>query len=788
MTTARLTPRSPAAYALLAGAIAVLAVPVAVLLPAGTAQRLLEHGAPLVAGAAGAAICLHAARARTGSARRWRRLVGIGMTGWTVGQLLRGWAEIIDPDRIPGISAADVGFLTLPVCVLLALLTVATGLPRPAPTSPRRDRVVLVIDSVLVTGSLLALTWSTSLGGMPWAGTATVAALAAALAYPITDLILATMVLLLVVTRPATRPLRRSLLLLGGGLLALGASDGVHLTRLASDSGTLPPLAGLGFVVGPVLIALAALSTPSTDDPPAGTRAEADWLHLLLPYLPVIATGVMIAVRTGTGGTLTPFEAYLGWLGLGLVVARQMLTIVDNTVLLARVSEGQQRLHHQAFHDPLTGLANRALFRDRLVSALDRHRRQDQPMALLFADLDDFKTVNDSFGHAVGDRLLHAVGHRLDGCVRRDDVVARLGGDEFAVLIERQPGDAEPVGRRIMAALREPFTVDGHTVTVSASIGLVVPDRADTTVTADGLLRRADAAMYAGKRRGKGALVRYDHAADGTVDVDLPHLLGRALAGEPGDAGFEVHYQPIVRFGDGVTVAVEALARWTDPVAGTVDPDVFVTVAERVGLVGALDDFVLDRACADAAALAAAYGHPVDVHVNVSAARLGRHGLEDIVARALHRHAMPPGHLVVEITETRRIPDLPVAAAVVARLRDSGVRVALDDFGSGFNALAQLHALPVDIVKLDSTLTDVDSDPERAGALCRSVLTICDELGIAVVAEGVETVERATALAELGCRLGQGYLFGAARPVQDLASVVPAPRQSTDSSAPHLAS
>jgi diguanylate cyclase (GGDEF)-like protein len=794
MTTARLTLRSPAAYALLAGVFVVLAGTAFAPLVSGTALRLLDHGTQLAAGAAAAAICLHSARSHAGAARRWRQLIGIGMTGWTAGLVLQAWAAITDPGRPPGVSPADVGFLTLPVCVLLALLTVATGLPRPAPTSPRRDRVVLVIDSVLVTGSLLALTWSTALGGMTRTGTATLVGLATALAHPIADLVLVTMVVLLIVTRPATRPLRSPLLLLAGGLLAMGASGGLHVTRLTSDGGALPPIAHLGFVVGPLLIALAALSTPPAVDRPPVERAEADWLHLLLPYLPVIATGVMIAVRTGTGGTLTPFEAYLGWLGLGLVVARQMLTIVDNTVLLARVSEGQQRLHHQAFHDPLTGLANRALFRDRLVSALDRHRRQGQPMALLFADLDDFKAVNDSFGHAVGDRLLHAVGDRLDGCVRRDDVVARLGGDEFAVLIERQPGDAEPVGLRIMAALREPFTVDGHTVSVSASVGLVVPDRADTTLTADGLLRRADAAMYAGKRRGKGALVRYDHAADGTVDVDLPHLLGRALAGEPGAAGFEVHYQPIVRFRDGVTVAVEALARWTDPVAGPVDPDVFVTVAERVGLVAALDDFVLDRACADAAALATTYGHPVDVHVNVSAARLGQLGLEDTVARALHRHGVPPERLVVEITETRRIPDLPVAAAVAARLRDSGVRVALDDFGSGFNALAQLHALPVDIVKLDSTLTDVDTAGERAGALCRSVVTICDELGIAVVAEGVETADRAAALAGLGCRLGQGYLFGAARPVDDLAADVHAPVPAaipaarTPSAATHLAS
>jgi EAL domain-containing protein (putative c-di-GMP-specific phosphodiesterase class I) len=321
---------------------------------------------------------------------------------------------------------------------------------------------------------------------------------------------------------------------------------------------------------------------------------------------------------------------------------------------------------------------------------------------------------------------------------------------------------------------------------VSASLGLVVPEPGDRELSADTLLRRADAAMYASKRKGKNALARYSGNADGGPHADLPYLLARALSGAPAAAGFEVYYQPIVRFTDGAVVAVEALARWTDPVAGPVDPDVFVTVAERTGLVVAIDDFVLDRACADARALAQTYGRPIDVHVNVSAARLGQHGLEEAVARALERHAVPPSRLVVEITETRRIPDLPRAAEMVERLRRRGVRVALDDFGSGYNALAQLHSLPVDIVKLDSTLTDVDVSPERAGALCRSVLAICAELNVVVVAEGVETATRAGALASLGCHLGQGYLFGQPGPVHRLTPAIPT--QPAPRSTPYLAS
>jgi len=780
MTTGRLSARSAVTLALVAAVTAIGLYAV----PAGAGQRLYDDAAQFAAGALAAFVCFAAAKDRSGPLRRWRTLTGIGLTGWAAGRLWSMIRDVVEPARAVAVTYADVGSLVLPLCVFLALLAGSMALPRPVQGSRRRDRVTLVIDSVLITGSLLALTWSTVSGRIlddpgenPWA-------VGIAAVYPIIDLVLAVMAVLLLATRPTSRPGGTPLRLIVAALVAFGCSDALHLLHL--QAGVPLPAESVGYLFGPALLALAALSNPGLGDLPLTERAEADWLHLLLPYVPVVATGVVIAVRTGTGGQLTSYEAYLGWLGLGLVVARQMFTIVDNTVLLARVSEGQQRLHHQAYHDPLTGLANRALFRERLVLALDAHRHRGVPVALLFADLDDFKLINDSFGHAMGDRLLRAIGERLLSCVDHDDLVVRLGGDEFAVLLERRAAEAEPVGHRILVALREPFVIDGYTIGISASLGLVLPEPGDRDLSADILLRRADAAMYASKRRGKNALARYSGSADGGPNADLPHLLARALAGAPAAAGFEVYYQPIVRFSDGAIVAVEALARWTDPVAGPVDPDVFVTVAERTGLVAAIDDFVLDRACADAAALAHTYGRPIDMHVNVSAARLGQPGLEEAVARALERHAVRPSSLVVEITETRRIPDLPRAAEVAERLRRRGVRVALDDFGSGYNALAQLHSLPVDIVKLDSTLTDVDVSPERAGALCRSVLAICAELNIVVVAEGIETVARARALAALGCHLGQGYLFGQPGPVHRLTATIPT--QPATHSTSHLAS
>ncbi|UQU67059.1 EAL domain-containing protein [Couchioplanes caeruleus] len=777
MTTGRLSVRLAVALAFVAAVTAVGAYAV----PPGPAQRLYGDAAQLAAGALAAYACLTAARDRAGPRARWRLLLGVGLATWALARLWWTIRDVFRPDWAATATIADIGLLTLPLFTLAALLAGSMALPRPAQSSLRRDRVVLLIDSVLIGGSLLALVWSAVPGRLfdqagqnPWV-------VGVAAAYPVVDLVIIVAGLLLLSTRPSSRAGRVPLRLMVLAMAALGWSDTVRLLHLGA--GGLTPIESAGYLAGPALLAMAAWSNTGLGETAAPDRADAEWLHLLLPYVPVVATGIVIAVRTGTGGQLTSYEAYLGWLGLGLVVARQMFTIVDNTVLLARVSEGRQRLHHQAYHDPLTGLANRALFRERLVLALDAYRFKGVPVALLFADLDDFKLINDGFGHAMGDRLLRGVAERLLACVGPEDVVARLGGDEFAVLLQRRGPEAEEAGRRILVALREPYELDGHSVGASASLGLVLPEPGDDELSADVLLRRADAAMYVSKRRGKNDLARYSGAADGGPNADLPHLLARALSGAPAEHGFEVHYQPIVRLADGAVVAVEALARWTDPVAGPVDPDVFVTVAERTGLVAGIDDFVLDRACADAAALADAYGRPIDVHVNVSAARLGRHGLQESVLQALERHAVRPSRLVVEITETLRIPDLPRAVEVLEHLRRRGVRVALDDFGSGWNALAQLHSLPVDIVKLDSSLTDVDV-AERAGTLCRSVLRICADLGIAVIAEGIETPARSAALAGLGCRLGQGYLFGQPGPARGLGI----PAQPGPATTAHLAS
>jgi diguanylate cyclase len=289
-------------------------------------------------------------------------------------------------------------------------------------------------------------------------------------------------------------------------------------------------------------------------------------------------------------------------------------------------------------------------------------------------------------------------------------------------------------------------------------------------VSAEQLLRRADAAMYAAKRRGGGAVVRYEPGLISLLDdPGLPARLTDAVRASE----IDVVYQPIVRLNDGSTVAVEALARWTDAERGAVPPEAFVAAAERTGLIGALDDHVLDRACRDMVALRASSGLPLAVHVNVSATRLADPALERAVGSALARHRLPPAALVLEITETSMVPDVEAAIPILQGLRDRGIRLALDDFGTGYGTLATLHALPIDVVKLDRTLAFPSGDPDRGTALRRSVVSISRTLGMLVVGEGIETAEQAADLTRLGCDLGQGWFFGRPEPVDRLHLTAP---------------
>ena len=730
-----------------------------------SASTAADDGAQLAAGLSATLACLWTARRRAGAERSWRLLMAVAMGGWSAGQAIWSWHQISTGTLMPGPSLADVGYFTLPVFAFAALLVLATDGSRSEPGDaealPRgRSPWVLALDGLIVVGALFNITWSTALGPVVHAGAPTPLAFAVTIGYPVTDLILVVMVILLLGTYRGSRPRRPQLVLIGLGLIGISTSDSIFAYLVSSGAPAMPPILDTGSMAGPVLIALAALAPvpgPARETRRYGWATE--WPYLLAPYLTVLVGGLIVLGGMIAGNQPEPIVVYVGMLVVALVVIRQALVLRDNGVLLRQVVDAQERLTHLAYHDPLTGLANRIQFHDRLASAVVESRRCGRAVTVIIVDLDDFKMVNDSMGHGTGDAILRAVAERLRACAGRAATVARLDGDGFAVLAAADLDQARELGQAILTTLTQPFTEPGRPVTVGASVGVVLSSASEPELTADALIRRADAAMHSAKRRSKGGMVVYEPGIAAALgDPDLPMLLATALRG---GGGFDVHYQPVVRM-DGATapVAVEALARWTHPTLGAVPPDVFVAAAERAGLIAELDNLVLDRACHEAVT----QDEPLDMHVNVCASRLCEPELEEAVRAALDRSGLPGTRLVLEITETSRVPDLDAAARTIVSLRQLGIRFAMDDFGTGYNTLAQLHLLPVDIVKLCQAHTAVDGE-ERIEALCRSVVSICQALGLTVIAEGVESAAQAEVLARLGCQLGQGYLYGRPAPV-----------------------
>lgn len=497
---------------------------------------VVDNAAQLAAGVAATVACWWTSGRFRGPERRWRRLMGVGMGGWSIGMALWAYFQIFSATPLPSPSWADVGFLTLPVFALPALLALAVRRSPDAIDAQRHGSIVFVLDGLVVVGSLFILTWVTALGAVIDAVAPSTSAFIVAAAYPATDLILVVIVVLLAVTRRVPEQYRTQLWLLGSGLVALSLSDSIFAYLVSTGAEEMPPITNAGFIAGPLLIGIAALVTAEADagGRQARVRQGVERAHLLLPYVLVLVTGTVVGVQGAMGAEIDRVEITLAWALVGLVLVRQMVTLLQNTALLERVSAAQEELAHRAHHDPLTGLANRALFNERLDRAVESHRRERRHFALLVVDLDDFKSVNDELGHSVGDRLLHAIGERLRGCVRSSDTVARLGGDEFALVLDGVAETPASVSQRVLHALQQPFQIDGLSLSLSASVGVVEPSSDDTDLTADMVLHRADGAMYLGKRRGKGIAVHY--RPDMASELPFP-LARRASAADEAPVG-----------------------------------------------------------------------------------------------------------------------------------------------------------------------------------------------------------------------------------------------------------
>jgi len=425
----------------------------------------------------------------------------------------------------------------------------------------------------------------------------------------------------------------------------------------------------------------------------------------------------------------------------------------------------EDQLAHQAFHDPVTGLANRALFADRVQHALARATREHSTVGVIFIDLDDFKTINDSLGHASGDAVLQEVSHRMRGAVRPTDTVARFGGDEFAVLVEEveRSQEAVDVAERVLEALNAPIDTGHKELFVGASVGLCLTN-GDLIDAAD-LLRNADVAMYMAKRERKGSyrVFEPDMHREVVERLEMRADLQRAV-----DTGqLEVHYQPVIRLSGSTVYGFEALLRWHHPTRGTIAPTQFIPLAEDTGLIVPIGRWTLNQACQQTAQLHAAYpmDPPLTISVNLSVKQLQSDTIVSDVHEALRSSGLPASALVLEITESVMMADMDLAIARLNALKGLGIKLAMDDFGTGYSSLSYLSRLPVDILKMDRSFL---ASGDAVSGLPAAIVALGESLDLEVVAEGIEQATQASLLRDLGCDLGQGFLFAHAMNSPDL--------------------
>ena len=682
-----------------------------------------------------------AARRATGGARAGWALLAAACLSWGLGNFYWSWNELVVHADVLFPSVADLGYLLFPVLGVAGLWLISGW-------TSVGSRLTALLDGVIVASAMFVVGWAVTLRSTWEAGADSAFAFIVSIAYPLGDIVLAIMAVLL-----AARSRRGSrgvgiLLILGvlgmtasDVLFAVGTSAETYYSGQASDAGWFIAFASCG-AAGWV----AARRPMELDRSGVMTR----W-QIILPYVPFGLAASIAAGQTVVGLPVDAAEAFPLLLGVILILLRQLSTLLHNSTLA-------RRLHYQAYHDSLTGLGNRALYTEQLESALAAGR----PTAVIYLDLDDFKMVNDTLGHDAGDAVLRAVGDRLRACFTESETIARLGGDEFVVLTSRiddLPAQAE----RLLTALREPIQVGARSIHAVASIGLAIA----TGTRPEDLRKNVDLAMYAAKAQGKNTYAMFEPSMRQGFDGEVMWRseLHRALVNQ----ALHVAYQPIVGLGDHRVIGVEALARWDHPNLGSVPPDVFIPVAERAALIGDLGLFVLRRACVEFAAWPG--NREAYLSVNVSPLQMLDPTFPARVMATLADTGLHPRQLVLEVTENA-LADESEVIGTLGRLRATGIRIAIDDFGTGYASLRYLHRFPADIVKIDRTyIQDIARDP-AAMRIVGTLWQLFGAIGLTAVAEGIEDKEQAAMLIQLGCPLGQGFLFGRPAP---LASLVPGP-------------
>jgi diguanylate cyclase (GGDEF)-like protein len=746
-----------------------------VLLPAVQSKpdSLLGNVLSLFPSMFAALTCWHVARQTSVSKRAWMVLgaailsFGCGNLTWLVLQ------NILGLDPFP--SLADVFYLLVPPLIAWGVLCFPRDPFRPTEIARISLNVFIVIAGI---GTFF---WRFVLAPIIEQGAnGNLLAFCVSLAYPISDLIVLTLMLYVVMRsqRPEFRP-ALTWLLVGVGFLT--ASDVIF--SIVSVNGTeefAQPADGLWSWFAACFAVAALTHLERTQRSHATPRASVatglggtSVTALLAPFIAIIATFVLHAVDPNTD-SLGHTGTYIGTITvIVLVMLRQGFAFADNvalnaalrklsTELEARVVDRTRQMEWNATHDPLTELPNRTLLQTFLEAALEHER-----VAVLFIDLDGFKRINDTLGHAVGDDLLRAVTARLKRAFTVSELIARTGGDEFVVVLPNiSESDVERAALGVIAALRQPFGLRGATFTISASVGYATAPRDGRD--AETLQRHADAAMYTAKNRGHGQVQGFTAAIKAQLEerLEIEQQLRHAVSRNE----LELYFQPIVDAQSGRVHTLEALLRWRSPTLGSVSPERFIPVAEESGLIVPLTEWVLHCACAQNAAWQLAGFAPVCVAVNISMLQIGQPELLRTVEHALELSGLEPRYLQLELVES--VLAQPQAASGVSQLRALGVSIAVDDFGTGYSSLSYLGQLPVDTLKIAQAFTTNlyrEGSQDSALALLEAITSVAKSLRLRVTAEGVETQQQLDRLRQLGCDSIQGYLY--AKPAPALEAV-----------------
>ena len=688
---------------------------------------------------------LRARRVRGTVNAMWAWLA-VAFGAWGAGDVLWSYDELVAHRPTPFPSIADIFYLAFPVLALIGLL-VRTARTRDSGAAHMRVRTTL--DGLLCAASLLTLSWVTALGAVFHSPQDGPFALAVSLAYPLSDVVLLTAVT--IVLARAGEGTRAPLVLLAAALGSMALADSSFAYINATSTYSTGSIADVGWFMAAVLVVLAAGEDDGRVTESRAPRHAFTWI----PYVPA-ALGLgsaLYSVRERHENDVAIAGAVLI---SAILFARQFLVLRENTRLLRAVTRQSEQLRHQAFTDPLTGLANRALFNDRLSHALALHKRDLRAVSVLLLDLDEFKLVNDSLGHPAGDEVLVRVAERLRAVTRAGDTVARLGGDEFAVLLEDE-GDIDDMAVRVLQALDQPHAHGGRLIPARASIGTARLAPEDRPVGETEMLKRADIAMYAAKHRGRNRAVAYASTLSEVVTSELD--LWSALTDPQSRIDALVaQLQPVFDVRTRI-VGFEALARWKH--AGEVLPPArFLPLAARAGVLPAIDEQMLELAITT---LARWRPQRADLwmSVNVSAASLERSDFATRALDLLESHGVDPASLVIEVLEQDLLGE--AAVSTVGALRAAGVRVALDDFGTGYASLNRLQQLPVDVIKIDREFVTPLSDPNAATDVIAAVIALARALGSAVITEGIEDATQLERVVALGTDAVQGHLLG--RPV-----------------------